>query len=150
MALSFFRFKFGVQRGASRMSAQEEIRTALDQIIAPAAKGDFTPFVAALDDDLEVIDHVAYRFDNKSSFLEFIQRGMARAESATFALHQLSGRGPQRVCSASYDPEGRQSSAGSERTHYNGASEAWRAMENRERALFSIARGVVGGPDELG
>jgi ketosteroid isomerase-like protein len=66
------------------MSAQEEVRTALDQIIAAPAKGDFTPFITALADDLEVFDHVPYRFDNNNSFVEFIQRGMASAESATF------------------------------------------------------------------
>jgi ketosteroid isomerase-like protein len=97
MALSFFRFKVGFQHRASRMSAPEEIRTALDQI-AVAAKVDFTPFVAALDDDLEVFDHLPYRFDNKSSFLEFIQRGMAGAESATFALHQPSCRAITDTC----------------------------------------------------
>jgi ketosteroid isomerase-like protein len=78
------------------MSAQEEIQTALDQIVAAAAKGDFTPFVAALDDDLEVFDHVPYRFDNKSSFL--IRRGMAGVESATFALHQPSCRAITDTC----------------------------------------------------
>jgi len=80
------------------MSAQEEIRTALDQIIAAAAEGDFTPFVAALDDDLEVFDHVPYRFDNKTSFLEFIQRGMASTESTNFALHQPSCRAVTDTC----------------------------------------------------
>jgi hypothetical protein len=156
MALSFFRFKVGFQHRASRMSAPEEIRTALDQI-AVAAKGDFTPFVAALDDDLEVFDHVPYRFDNKSSFLEFIQRGMAGAESANFrapstllSRNHRYVRRRQRVRSASYDPEGRRSSAGGERTHYAGASEAWSAMEDRERALFSNAQGVAGGADGLG
>jgi ketosteroid isomerase-like protein len=98
MALSFFRFKVGFQHGANRMSAQEEIRTTLDQLITAAGKGDFAPFVTALHDDLEVFDHVPYRFDSKSSFLEFIQRGMASAESATFALHQRSCRAITDTC----------------------------------------------------
>jgi ketosteroid isomerase-like protein len=80
------------------MLAQEEVRTALDQIIAASAKGDFGPFITALDDDLEVFDHVPYRFDNKNSFFEFIQRGMAGVESATFAFHQPSCRAITDTC----------------------------------------------------
>ncbi len=33
------------------------------------------PFLNALDDDLEVFDHVPYRFDSKDSFIEFLCPG---------------------------------------------------------------------------
>lgn len=74
------------------MSAQEEIKRAAEQIIAAATKGDFAPFVTALDDDVEIFDHVPYRFDNKESFLEYLQSTVAGAESTTFSFHQPSYR----------------------------------------------------------
>jgi len=74
------------------MSAQEEIKRAAEQIIAAASKGDFAPFITALDDDVEIFDHVPYRFDNKESFLEYLQSTAAGAESTTFSFHQPSYR----------------------------------------------------------
>jgi ketosteroid isomerase-like protein len=74
------------------MSAQEEIKRAAEQIIAAASKGDFAPFITALDDDVEIFDHVPYRFDNKESFLEYLQSTVAGAESTTFSFHQPSYR----------------------------------------------------------
>ena len=74
------------------MSAQEEIQRAADQIIAAASKGDFGPFITALDNDVEIFDHVPYRFDNKESFLEYLQSTAAGAESTTFSFHQPSYR----------------------------------------------------------
>jgi ketosteroid isomerase-like protein len=74
------------------VSAQEEVSRAIDQMMLAAAKGDFGSFIAALDDDLEVFDTAPYRFDNKNSFLEFLQSSMAGAESTTFAFHQPSYR----------------------------------------------------------
>jgi len=74
------------------MSALEEIKRATEQIIAAAAKGDFAAFVTALDDDVEIFDHVPYRFDDKESFLEYLQSVVAGAESTTFSFHQPSCR----------------------------------------------------------
>ncbi len=74
------------------MSAQEEVRRATEQIITAAAKGDFGPFITALDDDVEIFDHVPYRFEDKNSFLEYLQSVVAGAELTTFAFHQPSYR----------------------------------------------------------
>jgi len=74
------------------MSAQQEVQRVNDQIIAAAAKGDFAPFVTALDEGVEVFDHVAYLFEGKASFLDYLQSVVAGAESTTFALHQSSCR----------------------------------------------------------
>ena len=74
------------------MSAQEDVRRVIEQMMSAAAQGDFGHFFAALDDDLEVFDSAAYRFDNKNSFLEFLQTTMPGAESTTFAFHQPSCR----------------------------------------------------------
>ena len=48
--------------------------------------------MAALDDGVEVFDHIAYLFDGKASFLEYLQSVVARAESMTYAFHQYSCR----------------------------------------------------------
>jgi ketosteroid isomerase-like protein len=75
------------------MSAHDEIKQAIDQIIAAATKGDFGPLITALDDEVEVFSEDApYRFDGKESYLEFLQSAVAGAESTTLSLHQPSYR----------------------------------------------------------
>jgi len=74
------------------MSAEEEVRQINQQILSAAAKGDFAPFVTALDDGVEVFDHVPYLFDGKGSFLDYLQSVVAGAESMTYAFHQFSCR----------------------------------------------------------
>ena len=74
------------------MSPEEQVRQLSEQIISASNKGDFAPFVNALDDRVEVFDHVAYLFEGKASFLEYLQSVVAGAESTTYALHQLSCR----------------------------------------------------------
>ena len=74
------------------MSAEEEVRQVNAQILAAAAKGDFAPFAAVLDDAVEVFDHVAFLFNGKASFLEYLQSVASRAESMTYAFHQSSCR----------------------------------------------------------
>lgn len=74
------------------MAALEEAKVAADRIMSAAARGDFGPFIAALDDAVEVFDHVPYRFDNKETFLGYLQSVTGGAESTTFALHQPSLR----------------------------------------------------------
>ena len=74
------------------MSAEQEVRTMMEHVFSAAAKGDFVPFASALDEDLEVFDHVACRFDTRDSFLAYLQSAMGRAESTTFDVHQPSYR----------------------------------------------------------
>jgi ketosteroid isomerase-like protein len=75
------------------MSAHDEIKHATDQIIAAASKGDFGPFITALDDEVEIFsEDVPYRFDSKDSYLEFLQSAAAGAESTTISFHQPSYR----------------------------------------------------------
>jgi ketosteroid isomerase-like protein len=75
------------------MSAHDEIKLAIDQIIAAASKGDFGPLITALDDEVEVFsEDVPYRFDSKERFLEFLQSAVAGAESTTVSFHQPSCR----------------------------------------------------------
>jgi len=75
MAFSFFplRVRFQTEEGICRHKKKFEAHST--RSYTASAKGDFAPFVTALDDDLESLDHIPYRFDNKNSFLAFIQRG---------------------------------------------------------------------------
>jgi len=45
-----------------------------------------------LDDDLEVFDHVPYRFDNKKQFVNFLQGAVKGLASSDFSFRQLSCR----------------------------------------------------------
>jgi ketosteroid isomerase-like protein len=70
----------------------EDVRRIAERIATASAAGDFAPFIAALDDDLEVFDHVPYRFERKAEFLDYLGSVMGGAESMTFAFHQPSCR----------------------------------------------------------
>jgi ketosteroid isomerase-like protein len=74
------------------MPAREEVLKVTEHMFAASAKGDTGPFAAALDDDLEVFDHVPYRFEDKATFLGYLQSTVGGAESFTFALHQPTCR----------------------------------------------------------
>ena len=69
-----------------------EIEALANEFFAAFGKGDPQAGLDMLSDDLEVIDHVPYRFDNKQEFVEFIQGAMAAMESSTSAIRQLSCR----------------------------------------------------------
>ena len=74
------------------MSALEDVGRIIERIAMASAKGDFAPFIATLDNDLEVFDHVAYRFERKDELLDYLGSVMGRAEAMTFAFHQPSCR----------------------------------------------------------
>src|SRR5439155_18211949 len=74
------------------MAAVDDIRTLTEKFVAALNEGDPGPFVAALDDDLEVFDHAAYRFDDKPSFLAYLQASMGMGEGASLVYHQGSYR----------------------------------------------------------
>jgi len=74
------------------MAARDEIQTITENWLNAFNKGDMTPFLNALDDDLEVIDTVPYRFDTKASFVEFLHASTAGVESGSFLFRQPSYR----------------------------------------------------------
>jgi ketosteroid isomerase-like protein len=74
------------------MSAKDEVQQLNEQVLSAAARGDFAPFVNVLDDDVEVFDHVAYLFEGKGRFLDYLQSAVAGAESTTYVFHQSSYR----------------------------------------------------------
>jgi hypothetical protein len=74
------------------MAARDELQTLTENWLSAFNKGDLTPFLNALDEDLEVIDTVPYRFDDKASFVDFLQASMGGLESGSFLLRQPSYR----------------------------------------------------------
>jgi len=74
------------------MTPKEEVQQLNQEVLAAAAKGDFAPFANALDDDVEVFDHVAYLFEGKRNFLDYLQSAVGGAESTTYTFHQSSYR----------------------------------------------------------
>ena len=72
------------------MLPTEEVRTINEQVLSAAAKGDFGAFANVLDDAVEVFDHVAYLFEDKAAFLDYLKTAVAGAESTTYTFHQSS------------------------------------------------------------
>jgi ketosteroid isomerase-like protein len=74
------------------MLPTEEVQQINNHVLSAAAKGDFGEFVKVLDDEVQVFDHVAYLFEDKASFLEYLQSAVAGMESTTYTFHQSSYR----------------------------------------------------------
>ena len=73
------------------MSAQE-IEAAARGFFDAFAKLDVQAAINMLSEDLEVIDHVPYRFDSKAEFSDFLLGAMEGLASASAGLRQLSCR----------------------------------------------------------
>lgn len=69
-----------------------EIKALANEFFAAFARNDVQAATDMLSDDLEVIDHVPYRFDNKPQFVEFLQAAMSGIASASTGFRQLSCR----------------------------------------------------------
>ena len=73
------------------MSAQE-IEAAARGFFDAFAQLDVEKAIDMLSEDLEVIDHVPYRFDSKAEFADFLRGAMEGIASASSGLRQLSCR----------------------------------------------------------
>ena len=73
------------------MSAHE-IEALTREFFDTFSRNDMAAAASMLSDDLEVIDHVPYRFDTKQEFVEFLHSAMAGIEAGTFGCRQLSCR----------------------------------------------------------
>jgi ketosteroid isomerase-like protein len=71
-----------VQQIEAAVQAFADVFTRLD---VPAA-------AEMLDEDLEVFDHVPYRFDSKKQFMNFLQGAVSGLASSSFGFRQLSCR----------------------------------------------------------
>jgi uncharacterized protein (TIGR02246 family) len=73
------------------MSAQE-IEKAAQAFCDAFNRLDMAAVAEMLAEDLEVFDHVPYRFDNKKQFVTFLQGAMQGVASCNFGFRQLSCR----------------------------------------------------------
>jgi ketosteroid isomerase-like protein len=73
------------------MSAQE-IQTLAQQFVEAFNKKDLKAALNMLSDDLEVFDHVPYRFDNKAQFATFLAGAVEGIASMNFGFRQPSCR----------------------------------------------------------
>ena len=73
------------------MSAQE-IQALTQQFCEAFNRLDVQAAVNMLSDDLEVFDHVPYRFDNKKQFADFLVGALQNIASSNFGFRQPSCR----------------------------------------------------------
>jgi ketosteroid isomerase-like protein len=73
------------------MSVQE-IESLTNKFFDDFSRNDMCAVASMLSDNLEVIDHVTYRLDNKQHFADNLVGAMAGIESGTFGTRQLSCR----------------------------------------------------------
>lgn len=73
------------------MSVQE-IQSLAQQFCDAFNRLDVPAAVEMLSDDLEVFDHVPYRFDNKKQFADFLVGAVQNLASSNFGFRQLSAR----------------------------------------------------------
>ena len=73
------------------MSTQE-IQTLAQQFADGFNKKNLKAVLDVLSDDLEVFDHVPYRFDNKTQFADFMAGAMEGIASVSFGFRQPSCR----------------------------------------------------------
>jgi uncharacterized protein (TIGR02246 family) len=73
------------------MSVQQ-IEAAAQAFAEASNRLDIAAAAEMLDDDLEVFDHVPYRFDNKKQFVNFLQGALQGLASSNYGLRQLSCR----------------------------------------------------------
>ena len=70
----------------------KEIESAVQEFATAFNKLDMKAAVNMLSENLEVFDHVPYRFDNKKQFADFLTPAFAGLASAHFGFRQLSCR----------------------------------------------------------
>ncbi|HEY2484437.1 MAG TPA: nuclear transport factor 2 family protein [Candidatus Binataceae bacterium] len=70
----------------------KEIESAVQELANAFNKMDIKAVVNLLSENLEVFDHVPYRFDNKKQFADFLAPAFAPLASANFGFRQLSCR----------------------------------------------------------
>jgi uncharacterized protein (TIGR02246 family) len=79
------------QTGVITMSVQE-IRTLAQQFADAFDTMNVKAVLEMLSDDLEVFDHVPYRFDSKKDFAKFLTAAVEGVASMSFVFRQLSCR----------------------------------------------------------
>ncbi len=70
----------------------KEIEAAVSELSSAFNKMDVKAVANLLSENLEVFDHVPYRFDNKKQFVDFLVPAFSGLSSAHFGFRQLSCR----------------------------------------------------------
>ena len=73
------------------MSARE-IEALTQEFFDAFNRNDINAALSMLSDDVEIFDHVPYRFDNKKQFADFLVGALAGIESGNGGIRQLSCR----------------------------------------------------------
>ena len=69
-----------------------ELQTLTQQFADAFDRRDLTPAIAMLSEDVEVFDHVPYRFDGKQLFVKYLNEAGEGIASASFGFRQPSCR----------------------------------------------------------
>src|SRR6266436_1935578 len=77
---------------AKEIESVKEIETAVQALADAFNKLDIKAALNLFSDNLEVFDHVPYRFDNKKQFADFMTVGLQMVSQAQFGFRQLSCR----------------------------------------------------------
>src|SRR5215510_11129516 len=70
----------------------KEVEAVVNELVRAFNSNDTKAAAALLSENLEVFDHVPYRFDNKKQFMDFVTGAMASFKSMQFGFRQLSCR----------------------------------------------------------
>jgi ketosteroid isomerase-like protein len=68
----------------------QELQSLAQQFCDAFNKKDLKAALNMLSDDLEVFDHVPYRFDNKEQFAQFLAGAIEGVASMNFGFRQMS------------------------------------------------------------
>jgi ketosteroid isomerase-like protein len=70
----------------------KEVETVINELVRGFNANDVKGVASLLSENLEVFDHVPYRFDNKKQFVDFLTAAMAAFKDVQFGFRQLSCR----------------------------------------------------------
>jgi uncharacterized protein (TIGR02246 family) len=70
----------------------KEIEAVVQELGSAFSRMDMKATANLFSENLEVFDHVPYRFDNKKQFIEFLAPAFAGIETCNFGFRQLSCR----------------------------------------------------------
>jgi uncharacterized protein (TIGR02246 family) len=70
----------------------KEVEAVINELVRGFNANDIKSVASVLSENLEVFDHVPYRFDNKKQFVDFLTAAMAAFKDVQFGFRQLSCR----------------------------------------------------------
>ena len=70
----------------------KEVEAVINELVRGFNANDVKGVASLLSENLEVFDHVPYRFDNKKQFVDFLTGAMASFKNVQFGFRQLSCR----------------------------------------------------------